>query len=567
MPLSYRQPTKHAVRTKALASAVKMLTKKRENTTIVSKKHVRKVLKALSASKVPGDRENSRQCRKADIKSWESFRISHIGTRTPSDLTVAYLAGPEPSNDIQILMKHGIRAENIWAFENEARTFAQALDDVERTELRGIKLIDLSLDDYLAVSPRKFDIIYLDACAPLPSHEQKTTHQLVSIFRHSALAPLGVLITNFSEPDHTAEKGHTLKKYAGLVAAYLYPKPYLDVAETPVHGATFNPAEHGMCFLDDPEEPSEARSFIDLVEEEFSNFYGCFITRHIADIASIIAPSYRIDKTALGELLTTDRDAALRRADLLTSWGFNEDERDWDELSESERDDSGWQGQAISEPTSHSLLFTLAHIGLLAKNPRIDLGESYAKFFKSWVTQLSGMKDAMVLERVNALKWFYGLKSHGSRLNESIRNLEEFTRNSMPWFCDVPTDALGFYPAFAQLSHPSHCHFSRVQRYTYIAEGKRTRMYTDVIPFDECRYVYDWLSTPNLFTNDWRELSSQMVFRMALDGIAKSKHYFQDDFLYGCHVVGIDPHQFPTGKLSPRQDLSPPQPEQPIEEP
>ncbi|WP_155634133.1 hypothetical protein [Burkholderia territorii] len=78
--------------------------------------------------------------------------------------------------------------------------------------------------------------------------------------------------------------------------------------------------------------------------------------------------------------------------------------------------------------------------------------------------------------------------------------------------------------------------------------------------------MYDWLSTPNLFTNDWAELSSQMVFRMALDGISKSKQYFQDDFLFGCHVIGIDPYKFPTGELSPRQDLSPPQPEQLVEE-
>ena len=82
-------------------------------------------------------------------------------------------------------------------------------------------------------------------------------------------------------------------------------------------------------------------------------------------------------------------------------------------------------------------------------------------------------------------------------------------------------------------------------------------MYTDVIPFDECRYVHDWLSTPNLFTKDWTDVSSQLVFRMALDAIAKSQLRYMDDFLYGCNVVGIDDACFQHGELQMRMDLSP----------
>ena len=270
---SFKQPTKHAVRSKALAAAITMLTQDRESTAIVPSNHVRKVLGALAESEVNADRGYAGQCRSEDIDSWESFRTSQVGARAASDLTVAYLAGPEPSNDLQVLVQNGIRPENIWAFENETKTFAEALDDVERVSLRGVKLIELSLSDYLEGNPRRFDIIYLDACAPLPSHEQKTSLQLASIFRNLALAPLGVLITNFSEPDTTAEAGHTLKKYARLVAAYLYPKPYLDVVETESHGEIFNPSEWGLPFMGDPEEPEDKESFIDLVQREFPNFY------------------------------------------------------------------------------------------------------------------------------------------------------------------------------------------------------------------------------------------------------------------------------------------------------
>lgn len=181
--ITYTQPTKSKVRSHVLSDAIRMLTKEREQTAVIGGDHVRKVLKKLSESKVGKDSRYAQRCDEADIKSWESFRSSHIGSRTAAELTVAYLAGPEPSNDIEVLIELGVRAENIWAFENDKKTFALALKNVEKISLRGIKLIDISLGEYLEISPRRFDIVYLDACAPLPNESQKTGRQLASIFR------------------------------------------------------------------------------------------------------------------------------------------------------------------------------------------------------------------------------------------------------------------------------------------------------------------------------------------------------------------------------------------------
>lgn len=81
-------------------------------------------------------------------------------------------------------------------------------------------------------------------------------------------------------------------------------------------------------------------------------------------------------------------------------------------------------------------------------------------------------------------------------------------------------------------------------------------MFLDVIPFDECRYVYDWLSATHLVTEDCFDLSAQLTFRFALDAIVKERRRFGDDFLYGCHVVG-ESDTFTTDQLSQRIDLSP----------
>ena len=144
---TYKQPTKNKVRSKVLTEAIRMLTENREETAAISGNHVRSVLKKLSESVVPNDRLFADACAEEDILSWEEFRSTHVGTRSPADLTVAYLAGPEPSNDISVLIELGVRPENIWAFENDKKTFALALKNVEEFSLRGIKLIGISLSE------------------------------------------------------------------------------------------------------------------------------------------------------------------------------------------------------------------------------------------------------------------------------------------------------------------------------------------------------------------------------------------------------------------------------------
>jgi hypothetical protein len=103
---------------------------------------------------------------------------------------------------------------------------ATGLDDLKSLGLRGVKFIPVSIGEYFVGTPRRFDIIYLDACGPLPSKEQKTTKLLVDIFRTSSLSPLGVLVTNFAEPD--VSKAHTLETYSSLVSAYLFPKGFVE---------------------------------------------------------------------------------------------------------------------------------------------------------------------------------------------------------------------------------------------------------------------------------------------------------------------------------------------------
>lgn len=565
---SYKQPQKNRVRYDILKNAVEILTIRRESCAIVPSDYVRKVKGAFSKSKYyESYRSAAQACNESDIDSWETFQKSSIGQKSSDELIVAYLAGPEPSNDLDILLSLGVRAENIWAFESETGAFTSALIDIRQQSLRGVKLMNMSIEDYFIGTPRRFDIIYLDACAPLPSHMQKTGRCLSSIFRHSALAPLGVLITNFSVPD--SKNQDTLDDYAHLIAAYLYPKSFMDKFENSEHTITDGAQAHGFVFTKDPTSADEVapsnddKFFVDEVRANFSNYYGSFITRHIADIASIIVPTIRLVQSGLSKTLFENSERAVLLGKKLAEFASeNEKCENHDDIEDQTLCDEinapidylkqcevadYLHGLALTEPNSYTVLFTLAWCGLLSDDEIFPLKSQKQKlFFKRWANQLAGKTKGDEFKNViDAIASFYGWKEDTSLWTQSLQELASYNFElKMPFLCDVPTKELAFYSAFAQLAYPMHCNFDKVRRYSYVAEGKRTRMYTDVIPFDECRYVHDWLSGAHLFKSDWDDLSAQLVFRFALDAIAKSQRWYQDDFLYGCHAIGIEQGSF-----------------------
>lgn len=137
-PPSYDQPTKDKARRLSLTHAVELVTSRRDAAAIVPSDHPERVREALLNSKIEGDQLAGEACEDEDLISWRTFRAAAIGTRKPDEITVAYLAGPEPQNDLAVLMELGVRPENIWAFEVEGKAAIQGLTTLR--ELKGAAL-------------------------------------------------------------------------------------------------------------------------------------------------------------------------------------------------------------------------------------------------------------------------------------------------------------------------------------------------------------------------------------------------------------------------------------------
>lgn len=575
---SYKQEVKQSARIKALTHAVELLTKRREECAIVPRNYVSKIHTVMNEQV---GAELGELIEQEDINSWEAFRSSSIGTKRPEDLTVAYLSGPEPTNDLEIFIDLGVRPENIWAFEIDKEVFTAALADIERSKLRGVKLIEESIDNYFLSTPRRFDIIYFDACGPLPSKSKKTTQAIVNTFRHSALTPLGVLITNFSVPD-VSNHERDMENYSRLVASYLYPKRSIDTFDNPKCTLMESAICHGYSLpLRNKDKQKPYKDFQGLVKENFPDYYGSFITRHIVDIASIIAPTMRLLCAPLQKQMVSDFDQAVacgqkfvsvKDYDRVISDELQIDEDRYNDYIErllatpEEQRQSFLRGDEIEPlegiaygdaPSHYSLLYTLAACRLTGGTDVFDaVSDRAKKFFSDWRSQLAGQpNNARSVPSVEkAISCFYALRHDKDVWSDPLKNIADFNYKTMPFFCDSPSKELAFYPVFSQVAYPAHNNVKQTRRFSYVAEGKTTTMMLDVLPFDECRYVYDWLPTAPLISEDWTDQSRQFVFRFALDAIAKNCHDYQDDFLYGCHSVGIS-KEFDSSMYSLREHL------------
>lgn len=544
---SYNQKVKRKARREALSHAIDLVTARREAAAIVTRKYIRRVRRAKLGSGHAYDVAALADLRPKDIRNWEAFRARSIGERDPEEISVAYLAGPEPANDLNALLALGVRPENIWAFENERAIARQGRAQLEALAVRGVKFIETAIEDFFIGTPRRFDIIYIDACASLP----KACRLIVTLFRHSALAPLGVLVTNFSKPDITNDQ--LLQSHVDAIAAYLYPKDFLDRRKG---GTTDGAMAAGFSMIPLPDDLKAGEDgndplFADEVRGKFAHYYGSFVTRHIIDIAALLAPMARLAASSLWKQLAACNFAeAAERGRAMLRWGEGWDE---DEAASDSDALAPMGGEAISDMANHSLLWAFAVCGAYGALDEFDPPEGLADFRNDWMRSLFGMPQSKITGADLAAA-YYGLRADPALQSEALRRVIDYPyQRNMAFLCDVPSSEIGFYPAFAQFGHAAHCNVREARRFRYTA--KTTEMYLDVLPFDECRYVYDWLSAPALVPGDWSNPSAQLTFRLALDGIAKATRHYNSDFLYGCHVIGID-QNFPADELGRRRNLS-----------
>jgi len=502
----YDQPSKIEARKRSLAHAVESLTSLRMESAVVPRNHVRKIKEFMDSKSTSYDAAAASALDEKTIVTWEMFWDGHFQPRTANELKIAYLAGPEPLNDFRVLIELGVHPFNIWAFETDNQTYNTALREVLASEFPLLKLLRGSLDSFLRTAPTVFDIIYLDACGPLPSIGQATLRTLVDVFRHNRLASPGVLITNFAAPDESNTQ--QADAYADLLSASLYPRAFLEAEFEPeqdpadVWNLDDGPQAHGFACKD---AANTQESFFHLVRADLQSYYGQYITRQIFDVASLVAPWTAFANSEAWNLYMNA--SAAKIAAESNDFGPPPVDDVTVLVTDSDTNAIGWTLNASNNGKSYTDI----------DYPIFETSSS--KLIDAWRTQLSGQPTPKFTAEQALIAYHVIRSEQQSFETPALRALRNGFRymQQMYLFCDVPNDELSLLPVVAQYTQPMHYNVERALRFSYVA--KSTRMFMDVIPFDACRYVYDWLPPVDMVPNAFSLKSYQLAFRFAVDGI------------------------------------------------
>lgn len=492
-PVTYKQEIKSMVRHTVIRSAVDLLTTNRAQACCVRNSYVRDLYDYFISLKESHEQVEAKKIDTSFIREWERMHRNLIGVKHPDELTVCYLSGPEPENDFDELVSVGVLPQNIWAFESENTIYLQALRSVDGSTYMQPKIIKTSIERFFESTPKKFDIVYIDACASLIS-DKHALRCVASLFKYQRLNSPGVLITNFASLD-TADKVER-RQYVDLISRYFAIKSDRN--------ATFI-NESGHIIL-----RTNEKDYCAKVERDIEKAYGDFITSMVCNAGSIAIPALRFCNSNYLKALSADppvsgkqycfedinktKDNTLYKY-LASNTFLRQNNADYPGICKIDKLSNELSGAAYDcgFVFKHGLLPSLQKLNEIRMNP-----------------------DASILELRSVVDFF-----------EDCSKLYQFL--------DRPNKVLFFDSVINQLSYPMHYVSDKAKRITYVAKEKR--MFTDLLLFDECRYIYDWIPAIHQITNSFSNPSWQYTFRFGLDGLIKQRINYNNEFFFQGSVV------------------------------
>ena len=493
---SYTQPKKNQVRELLLAGAVKALTRRRGDAAVVTLDDFDATLDYalwfLEKHKVVnGIRRETR----AHARGWKDLFNSAVGSKTPSDLKVLYLCGPEPLNDLSVLLRLGILPQNVWAIESNESLYRRALNQLI-SQSTFIRIHHGSLDNFFEITTEVFDLIYIDACGPFPGGQTNTLRPPLLMHLHERIAPLAALVTTFSEP------GEDQKHLYTKLLTYYFHARYTDTPKC-FRNTKYDPAvaEHDLSHLER------------YIKTNLNGAYSDFITRLLIDLGRELAPNARMyDNKNLRQKYFAHKNeledalaSALQRAPERIS-GETSDEY-WNRFASE-------TGDANLNPGAYPLMSFLRR----TKSDR-EL-ESLMGTLINHKCRSGLLIDSCISASVLAMVFEGHWKAISAEMLAALRSSWFDKKGGI--FCDVPLPNLLVNTLFGVYGRPAFANPRLSARYRY--KAKKTTMFSDLIILDHCRYYYDYWPTIDLVPARFESLPWQLIARCCLDRIGRHDH-------------------------------------------
>lgn len=501
---TYKQEIKEISRVLIWKNAVESLTAKRHDNQILNYKYIQRLWDFVFEETL----FKHKLLDKADesiLDDWRVYAKNVYGKKNPEQLKIAYLCGPEPENDLEILIDLGVRIENVYAFESDKTYFEKAIESI-RHRFPTLKVYNGKIETFLISTPIKFDIIYLDFTAPLFSNTSKPFATVNTIFDYQALDELGILITNSCFPDKTEENMQFLESYF-LNQEFCESNVFKENADDEDR-SDYNPhvSENGYF------EREQIRKYID---QNFWHAYSAFATHYPIEYSSLIQPSLRVLRNPISNKRLFDTTK---------------------EKIDAQLDEYLHQEDSYTERTTYPLYFFLDSL----KELKTNLSNSWLIYFGT--NEIGGRYS-----RETAIKFLYMFRESAyekvfdllsTTLKEAIPKISAAIPDRHGGlFCDVPMIHLWLELAVNQLGYPYHVNVSNQKRYFY--KAKTREMCIDIFTFDRCRALYDWLPMIEYYGQDLSNIERQMLTRICVDAIGKHAIYIIEKLFFGSALIGI----------------------------
>ncbi|MBW1746092.1 MAG: hypothetical protein JRJ25_07205 [Deltaproteobacteria bacterium] len=527
---NYKQEIKEKSRIEIWNQAIRFLTVERKDSRILKSQYIRRLWdyafdEILKYSNV----------KEFYIDSWCDFSDSLYKGKSANDLKVAYFCGPEPENDLKIMVGLGIRIENVWAIEADRKHYNSALS-VAKCSFPTLKIFHGSFSEFVKVSPLKFDVIYLDFTAPVFSRKAKPLSAIHSIFNNQSLNELGVLVVNSSLPDKNSENIKFLSGYFSelpFVENSLFSGDCTDsdyVEGFAVQGYDFEEYENIVC-------------------NNFSGAYSAYLTHYPPFYAGYIQPMHRVSNSSiLRKMFFTTNEKLINSS--LTKMSADLGVEFMSDIYESNEEINCQGSEIYSNPDE----FPFWHFINSLKDSNTKLGDY-------WYQQYTKKRGS--LSYFDAVKRYDLLRNanynYKEILSDHLRKSIEKIIEALPdkhggIFCDVPVPHLWVELALNQLGGVYHYNTRKHWRARYRA--KKHEMFIDLFLFDKCRALYDWIPMVDLYGEDLALIERQIIIRSCMDAITKQSLYSIFYSYAGANLIGINTKRWsesPT--LEPRNEI------------
>lgn len=397
-----------------------------------------------------------------------------------------------------MLLKLGVRIENIYAFENDNKIFKTAVNSLHATYPL-LKIYNGRIEDFIGINDIKFDIIYLDFTGSLIK-EFKT---VVKLLDSNALTPLCVLAINTTYPDKSNDN-------IKFLAHYFYNRTYFEydilkeIDDSDKQDGRFveSCSAYGIYSEEDLEPYNN---------QNFNSSYSAFQTDFINLYSNLIKPIYSV----------VNNDKMIRR--LFSIENIDKVIKDNERI-----------GQLLQDYAEDGLSLTSYWI------EGLNIKEWKNLFFiKDNGRKYSRHDAALLYDIYDEAKYhnFQDILSDVMKLAlPQIDNNLVGGRNGL--FCDVPMIHLWLEQIVNQYGYSFHINMKNHKRYSYTA--KTRKMCLDIFTLDSCRALYDWLPMIEYYAEDLSTFERQLISRMCMDAIGKHTIFILDKLYFGSAMVGID---------------------------